>query len=148
MTNEVSATESTEPIHSKVGTTEPTRSITVKQQKALEVLLVGGTDQQAAETAGVARTTVNGWKNGSATFIEALKLARDELLKRTRARIHASTTIAVKALEEVAKDVRHPARVTAARAILDFSHQAIELEELEGRIEELEKTVEEQKGTR
>ena len=126
------------------GTAKPSRPISPTQQKALEVLLVGGTDQQAAEASGVARSTVNGWRNSNAPFIDAMVSARKDMLRRTTARIHAATSLAVKALEEVAKDAKHSGRVPAARALLEFSHQAIEMEELEGRIEELEKAIEEQ----
>lgn len=48
-------------------------------------------------------------------------------------------SLAVKALEDVAKDTRHAsARVSAARSIIELSQRAIELEELEQRIEQLE----------
>lgn len=126
-------------------------SLNAKQMKALEVLLVGGNDVQAAEAAGVSRTTISVWRNEHPTFSEKLRGARDELLKRTMARLHAATTIAVKALEDVAKDTRNAsARVTAARAIIEFSQKALELEELEVRLTALEERIAEQKdrGTR
>jgi hypothetical protein len=110
-----------------------------KKQHALEALLVGGSDQQAADTSGVTRITVTRWRTSDSTFIAALASARTELLKRMTARLHAATSLAVKALEEVAKDTRNPsARVTAARVILEFSQRAIELQEIEKRLEELE----------
>jgi hypothetical protein len=63
--------------------------------------------------------------------------------------MHAARTVAVKALEEAAKDTRHPGpRVSAARAIVELSHKAIEVEELEARLEELEKRFAESDGNR
>ena len=125
--------------------TTVTKPISPKQQQALEVFLVGGTDQQAAQAAGAARSTVNGWRNSNAAFMEAMNLAQKDLRRRTTARIHAATSLAVKALEEVVKDPKHSGRVPAARALLEFSHQATEMDELEKRIEELERAIEEQK---
>jgi AcrR family transcriptional regulator len=110
-----------------------------KQQRAIEVLLVGGSDQQAAEAAGVTRPTVTDWRNKDEGFQEALATAKAELLKRTASRLHAATALAVRALEDVVKDVRNPhARVSAARAILEYSQRAHELQELEAKVEELE----------
>jgi tRNA A37 N6-isopentenylltransferase MiaA len=120
--------------------------LSAKQQRALEVLLVGGTDQQAGETAGVSRNTVAQWRTQNEAFVEALSDLRQDLLRRTVARLHAATAIAVKALEELVKDTRYPAvRVTAARAILELSRKAIEIDELEARVHELEEWFEEHK---
>lgn len=115
------------------------RKLSAKQQRALEALLVGASDQQAAESAHVSRTTVADWRNKVPAFAEALATARVELLRRTTARLHAATTLAVRALEDVAKDTARPAtRVAAARAILEFSYRSRELEEIEERIAKLE----------
>jgi S-adenosylmethionine:tRNA-ribosyltransferase-isomerase (queuine synthetase) len=115
------------------------RKLNQKQQRALETLLVGGSDLQAAETAKVNRATIAQWRTKLPSFIAALASARSDLLRRMTARLHAATTLAVRALEEVAKDTRNPsARVAAARVILEFSQRAIELQEIEKRLEELE----------
>ncbi len=116
-------------------------ALTVCQQKALETLLVGGTDQQAADAGQVSRSTLLRWKRDP-TFSQAFDEARSDLLRRTASRLHATTSLAVKALEDVVKDDRHPApRVAAARAILDFSQRALELQEFEKRLAELEEKV-------
>lgn len=107
---------------------------------------MGGSDQQAADAAGVTRPTVVLWRAQLPSFADAIRIARSELLKRTSARLHAATAIAVKALEEVARDTKNPsARVSAARAILELSHKSLELEDLQLRIEELEEWFESQK---
>ncbi len=93
--------------HETATAAEPTKAITVTQQQALEILLVGGTQQQAADALGVARTTVSGAVD-DATFMAALRQARTDLLKRSAARLHAATSIAVKALEDVAEDSDQP----------------------------------------
>jgi transposase-like protein len=121
--------------------------LTDKQKRAIDALLVGATDQQAADAAGVARSTLGRWRSGLPEFGHALEAARKEMLQRTGSRLHAATGLAVRALEEVARNTLNPAaRVAAARAILELSHKAIELEDLAKRVEELEDWFEEQKG--
>jgi len=125
--------------------TEGTPSkLTAKQQKALEAILVGASDQQAADSAGVSRNTIMSWRSKLVGFSEALAAARSDLLKRTAARVHAATSVAARTLEDVAKDSRYPsARVAAARAIFEISHKFILTDELERRVEELERDIEE-----
>jgi len=119
--------------------------LSAKQQRALDTLLVGGTDQQAAEAADVSRGTVQKWRTRTPEFMEALATARSELFKRSGARLHAASTLAVKALEDVVKErANATARISAARTILEFSLRARGVEEVEDRIEELEKWMKEQ----
>ena len=123
--------------------------LTDKQQRAIEVLLVGGTDAQAAQAAGVVRNTVTLWRNHNPDFATALLDARAEMLSRMRSRLHAATSIAVRTLEEVARDVNVPsARVAAARALLEYSHRAMEMEELEVRLAKLETALAERPAAR
>jgi len=62
---------------------EAAKKLSVKQQRVLEVLLVGGTDVQAAEAAGVHKNTVYRLRHHDKDFIEAMQAARAELIKRT-----------------------------------------------------------------
>jgi ParB-like chromosome segregation protein Spo0J len=117
------------------------RRLNSKQQRALEALLVGASDQQAADAAGVTRPTVMGWRNKSLSFRAALAEARAELWKRTMMRLHAATSVAVRALEEIAKDAKHPSRVSAAKTILEQSQKVRGQEELEDRLTKLEARV-------
>ncbi len=123
--------------------------ISAKQQLALEVLLVGGTDQQAADAARVSRTTVSHWRRQVPDFVEAARLARRDLLQRMSSRLHAATTYAVKALEELAKDPAAAstrgaaARVSAARSIIELSQKAYETDDLEVRLHEIEEQMKE-----
>ena len=113
--------------------TKPRKKVTVRQQLAIEVLLIGGTDQQAAEKAEVSRSTVTKWRNNPASaFAEELERTREEMRKRQNARLQAAGSLAVRALEEGVKDTRSPsARISAARAIMDQGIKANESEELE-----------------
>ncbi len=123
---------------------ESTPRVSAKQQRAIEVLLVGGTEQQAADAAGVSRRTVSQWRHQVPAFAEAFQAARRDLLQRTSSRLHAATGYAVKALEDVVKDakVAPASRVSAARSIIELSQKAYETDDLEVRLHEIEEQME------
>jgi hypothetical protein len=108
-------------------------SITVRQQSAIDVLLIGGNDQQAADKAGVSRSTVTKWRNNpGSVFAEEFDRQREEMRKRQGARLVAAGSLATRALEDSVKDARSPSvRVSAARAILVHGLKANDNEELE-----------------
>ena len=54
-------------------------TITPRQQQALQALLTGSTDTEAAEAANVTRETVNRWRHRDANFVAALSEARQDL---------------------------------------------------------------------
>ena len=54
-------------------------TITPRQQRALQALLTGATDTEAAEAANVTRETVNRWRHRDADFIAAMNQAREAL---------------------------------------------------------------------
>jgi hypothetical protein len=57
----------------------PEAAITPRQQQALQALLTGSADTEAAEAANVTRETVNRWRHRDANFIAALNEARQDL---------------------------------------------------------------------
>ncbi|MBS2033060.1 MAG: hypothetical protein JST54_34625 [Deltaproteobacteria bacterium] len=74
---------------------EAAKTLSVKQQRVLEVLLVGGTDAQAAETAGVHKNTVYNLRYNNEAFIAAMQAARNDLLTRDTSRGYPPTALAV-----------------------------------------------------
>jgi hypothetical protein len=54
-------------------------AITPRQERALQALLTGSTDAEAADAAEVTRETVNRWRHRDAHFIAALNQARQDL---------------------------------------------------------------------
>ena len=54
-------------------------TLTEKQQQAIQLLLVGQTDQRAAEAVGVTRQTVNQWKNQDPGFMARMNQEKGEL---------------------------------------------------------------------
>jgi hypothetical protein len=59
-------------------------SLTEKQNIAVTELVKGATDEEAAKVAGVARTTVNEWKNTHPAFRAALVNKRAEIWAETK----------------------------------------------------------------
>ncbi len=64
--------------------TEPDKTrqesgLTQKQYNAIDAILAGATDQEAAKCCGVSRQTVNGWKNNDPEFIAELSQQRELL---------------------------------------------------------------------
>ncbi len=55
---------------------DPLMSVNPSQERAIEVLLSGGTQQEAAAAAGVSRETVNRWRNRHPGFIAELNQQR------------------------------------------------------------------------
>ena len=94
------------------------QELSIPQERAIEILLAGGTDSEAAQAAEVSRQTVNGWKRTDAAFIVALNTRRaalwDASSDRLRALIRAALEVFAKSLED--EDVK--VRLTAAGKVL------------------------------
>jgi hypothetical protein len=102
------------------------------QRLALEALVAGKKRTEAAEAAGVTRQTVHRWLLDP-VFLAALHQARCEAWTEVTGELHAHALHAVGALAAVLDCDQPRARILAARAILDLSARAIELENLNGR---------------
>ncbi len=118
--------------------------LTARQQKAILALLTEDGVADAAREAGVKLATLWRWQKEPA-FLAALLSARREAFDAATTRIAGACADAAEALRSVAADAQAPAtaRVSAARAILDHAGKALELHDLAGRLEALEKRSEE-----
>ena len=110
------------------------------QQEVIFALLVCRTFTAAAKTVGVDRTTVYRWIRQDKTFRRELSKARLQALAETTARLQRLAKTAVIQLSKIIKDDEAPAasRVSGIRTTLDFAYRAVELEELEVRLAEVE----------
>ncbi len=117
--------------------------LTPKQERALVALLDCGEIKEAAKTAGVNEATLWRWLQLS-DFQSRYRAARRQLVETAIAQLQSDCTIAVRVLREVAEDKEAPAssRVAAAKTILEQSIGAIELMDLQERVERLEQTIE------
>ena len=70
------------------------------QHLAIDVLLTGGTHREAAEAAGVARTTVTEWVNHRSTFCRELERRRWQRAEQVNDRIGALTTRSLDVIEK------------------------------------------------
>ena len=78
------------------------------QHLAIDVLLTGGTHREAAEAAGVARTTVTEWVNHRSAFCRELERRRWQRAEQVNDRVGALTTRSLDVIEKhvVAGDLR------------------------------------------
>ena len=73
--------------------------LSVEQLNAIDILVLGKTDQETAKTVGVARETVNRWRNDNPYFAAELNKQRKESWGVNKHRLQALTTKAVDAIE-------------------------------------------------
>ena len=73
-------------------------TLTEKQQQAIQLLLVGQTDQRAAEAVGVTRQTVNQWKNQDPGFMARMNQEKGELWQSYCQRLRSTVGLAIEVL--------------------------------------------------
>ena len=114
-------------------------TLTPKQEKALVALLDCGEMQAAARRAGVADVTLWRWLQ-LPLFQARYRAARRQLVEAALAQLQQDCTAAARVLRAVAEDAEAPAsaRVSAAKAIIEQSVAAVELLDLQERVERLE----------
>lgn len=119
--------------------------LTAKQTRALESLLEGHTKRQAAAEAGCSESTLRRWATSDQAFIAAYKEAVGATLEVTVRKLQAAALDAADTLHSVAMDTDAAAgtRIQAADRILAHSAKLTEALDVETRINELEKAVEE-----
>lgn len=86
------------------GGASPAEQLSSTQLTALEALLTGASVTEAAERAGVDRTTVSRWKNRDPEFMAALNARKRDVWERARSRLLAAVDEAVDTLVERASE--------------------------------------------
>lgn len=74
--------------------------LSTQQLNAIDLLAVGRTDGEVAETLGLARETVNRWRNHNPYFIGELNKKRAEIWVTARNRLCGMVNKAIDALEK------------------------------------------------
>ena len=115
--------------------------LTQKQQKALDALLRGCTQEAAAREAGVGRRTLCRWLAQNGAFQQALRSAEQEALKRIQRRLVGLAESACDALARALQGEAQPAQVRAADVVLARLMPLRELVEIEERLKALEEQV-------
>lgn len=115
-----------------------------KMETAIVALLNQPTLTLAAEASGISETTLWRWLQRE-DFAKAYKKARKQAVNQAIAHIQKISGEAVDTLREVMNNgTKETARVTAARAILELTLKAYEIEDLEERIEALERRMQDE----
>jgi hypothetical protein len=110
-----------------------------KMEEAVANLLTHRNVEEAAKATDVSTATLLRWIKVP-EFEKAYREARRAAYGQATARLQQASSAAVSALLKVLVDAASPAsaRVRAADVILDHAQEAIELEDIEARVRELE----------
>ena len=114
--------------------------LTPRKLRAAEALVAGASHHMAAASVGMSGRTLRRWLQDP-EFIGVLESLRRIAFDEAMGLLRASALDAVRSLRSVLSDghAPAPARVTAARAILELAVRSHEMNEIEGRIEQLER---------
>jgi hypothetical protein len=120
-----------------------------KQEAAIAALLSNRSVDDAASAVKVTPKTLYRWLKEPA-FDAAYREARRAAFGQTIARLQQGSPAAAALLLKIVVDASAPpsTRVRAAEIVLDKAAKAIELEDVEARVAELERAAEEQKKMR
>jgi len=92
------------PTRTKPDRTRQTGDLSIGQRNAVDILILGGTDAEAATAANVTRQTVCDWRNRDAEFQATLNAARAALwtaaTDQLRALVPRALTVLAEALAE------------------------------------------------
>jgi hypothetical protein len=113
-----------------------------KKEQAIAALLSQPSIGRAAKKVCIGEKTLFRWLQLD-DFQLAYKNARHQVIDQTIAQIQSVMSEAVQTLLSVMADSTTPAsaKVSAARALLDIGFKVVEIEELENRIEKIEKNL-------
>ena len=120
-----------------------------KQEEAIAALLSQRNIEDAARVAGVGTRTLLRWLQ-LPEFASAYREARRSAYSQSIARLQQASSAAVATLMKIMVDTNAPAstRVRAADSILDHGAKAIEMEDIEVRVAELERAADAAKAPR
>lgn len=117
-------------------------ALPTKQELALRAVISHPTLKEAALAAGISETTL--WRYmQDESFSRRLREARRDAVNHAIIRLQRASSDAVTVLHDLMMKTDAPAsaRITAARTVLDYSIRAIEIDELKGRIDQLEEFI-------
>jgi uncharacterized membrane protein (DUF106 family) len=117
-----------------------------KMEEAIAALLVHRNHEEAAKAVGIGTATLLRWQK-EPEFQKAYREARRAAFGQAVARLQQMSGAAVATLGKMMVDQAAPAstRVRAAECIINHAAKAIEIEDIEARVSELERAAEAQK---
>ena len=110
-----------------------------KMEEAVAALLTHRNQEEAARAVGISVATLLRWQKDP-EFDAAYREARRLAFRQSIARLQQASSAAVTTLLKIMVDTTAPpsTRVRAADSVLDHSAKAIEVEDIEARVSELE----------
>lgn len=113
-----------------------------KQEAAIAALLSCKTIAEAAKAAGIGENTLFRWLRLD-DFQNAYRKARKDVVSQAIGQIQNGLSDAVKTLQSVMNNKKAPAsaRVSAARSMIDLGLKGVEIEDLQSRVEALERAI-------
>ena len=94
-------------------------NLTVMQEKAIQLLMTGRSDQSVADELGIARQTVNNWRHNDAVFAARFNAERQALWSTHREKLRSLVSQAVDVLaEDMAATLEPKLRQSAAIRVL------------------------------
>ena len=127
----------------------PGSKFTRKKEEAIAALLTQRNVEEAARAAGIGTQTLLRWLKVP-EFQTAYREARRAAFSQSIARLQQASSAAATTLRKIMLDPASPAstRVRAADSVLDHAKQAIEIEDVEARVAELERAAEKSRDGR
>ena len=118
-----------------------------KKEEAIAALLSQRNVEEAARVAGIGTRTLLRWLK-LPEFLSAYREARRAAFGKSIARLQQASSAAVSTLLKIMVDQNAPAstRVRAADSVLDHSAKAIEIEDIEARVSELDRAASSGRG--
>ena len=122
---------------------------TRKMEAAVAALLTQRNQEEAARSVGIGTATLLRWQK-LPEFQDAYRQARRQAVSQSVARLQQASSAAVSTLLKVMVDASTPAstKVRAADSVLAHSARALELEDIEARVAELEHSLQSSKPFR
>jgi hypothetical protein len=113
-----------------------------KKEEAIAALLTQRNVEEAARVASIGTQTLYRWMK-EPEFRDAYLEARRAAVAQSNARLQQASSAAVSTLLKIMVDGSAPAstRVRAADSVLDHAKQAVEIDDIQARLNALEQTV-------
>ncbi|MGE0545154.1 MAG: helix-turn-helix domain-containing protein [Dehalococcoidia bacterium] len=122
-------------------------ALTIRQQEAIALIASGRTQEDTAAILGISMRTLRRYLASNEVAAELRAAYRERLSALLRASLTAAPE-ALRTLHQVAADRAAPehARVSASRAILEHSLRLYEAADLDARLDELERRLDDQEA--
>lgn len=114
-----------------------------KIETAIAALLTSTTIAEAAKAIGISEQTLWRWKQ-EPEFKKQYRQVKMQVVTQATTQLQSATGKAVKTLKDIMEDEKTPAnaRVTAARAILEYSYKGTEMQDMQTAMEEMAEQLE------